>query len=369
MSSFLDFLNISLQRIRLNISDWNRWNIQLIQNTEPQVYYGIDYLPSEEEKVSGGIVKCMDLVDRFTNTRKNSNILYLVSSALPNNSAFLIKRAKKSGVKLIVNQNGVAYNAWHGEGWQKTNLMLKNVLQSADYIIYQSNFSKMMSDEYLGEARAPSSILHNSVNTDLFYPPIVKNHTKNLLVAGTHNHAYRIRIVLEALSLLKNETKDPYFLHIAGPLRWKRDISLCFNEVISWCKELKIDSSVSLIGQYSQKQAVHIFQNADILLHLQYNDVCPRLLVESMASGVPVVFSRSGGSPELVGDDAGFGLDVPFDVDKEHYPTPLKLAEGILYVTRNLAIYSSAARNRAVKYFDVKNWIRCHENIFKEALS
>ena len=73
-------------------------------------------------------------------------------------------------------------------------------------------------------------------------------------------------------------------------------------------------------------------QSADILLHTKYNDPCPTVVLEAMACGLPVVYSASGGTPELVGDDAGIGVDAPLDWEHDHPPAPEALAEAVLVV-------------------------------------
>ena len=61
-------------------------------------------------------------------------------------------------------------------------------------------------------------------------------------------------------------------------------------------------------------------RRADLLLHTKYNDPCPTVVLEAMASGLPVVYSASGGVPELVGEEAGVGIPAPFDWEHDHPP-------------------------------------------------
>ncbi len=56
--------------------------------------------------------------------------------------------------------------------------------------------------------------------------------------------------------------------------------------------------------------APELYRAAHVVLHPKYKDPCPTVPIEAMACGVPVVGSRSGGTPELVSPDAGVLVDV-----------------------------------------------------------
>jgi len=87
-----------------------------------------------------------------------------------------------------------------------------------------------------------------------------------------------------------------------------------------------------------------------------------------MACGLPVVFSASGGVPELVGPSGGVGVPAPLDWEKDHPPAPARMAEGVLKIVADYRSYSESARNRVVKCFDVRPWVQKHKIVFDNLL-
>ena len=319
----------------------------------------------------GGQVKLLDLNTRFTNQRTNPNILYLVSSALPYFPEIMVHRAKKAGAKLIINQNGVAYPGWHGDGWEETNLPMRRLLEMADYVIYQSDFCKIGAEKYLGSYQhLGSEILYNPVDTLMFAPGrdrSLSTDSITILVAGSHWSAYRIFVAIETLSKIRKSFGDAS-MRIAGRLCWRNKESEAVHEVKQYAKKLQVDDRIEFHGSYSQQDAPELMRSCSVLLHTKYNDPCPRLVVEAMACGLPVVYSATGGVPELVGDDAGYGVPGTLDWENDHPPDSDQLAIGVARVLSEYTEYSSAARKRALDKFDVKPWLERHAEIFESVL-
>lgn len=333
------------------------------------VFYGHDHIPRLTENASGGIIKCQDLSTLFPNTPKGANILYLVSSALPMFPSAMVRYAKRNGVKVIVNQNGVAFPAYHGHRCEIINRPRRQLLEMADYVIYQSRYSLESSNRFLGNYKGPSTVLHNPVNTSIFIPCLRKRDLKRpvLLLAGSHRHEYRVKTAIQVLAQLRNGQLDAR-LRIAGRLAWNLSVEKCKEGLLSMCDQLGVLSAVEICGEYGQNDAGALFHGADILLHTQYMDCCPRLVVEAMACGLPVVYSASGGVPELVGEDAGIGIPVQKDWNCINVPDPVQMADGVVRVLESYEKHSVMARKRAVKQFDVVHWLDKHREIFSSVM-
>jgi glycosyltransferase involved in cell wall biosynthesis len=364
---FKRFLYLSYLLCKAHWRERRRWHP--VSSESPRVFYGHDYIPSPAENASGGIIKCQDLSILFPNTPQGANILYLVSSALPLFPLVMARYAKQCGVKVVVNQNGVAFPAYHGHRCETINRPRRRLLEMADYVIYQSQFGMESSNRFLLNYNGPSSVMHNPVNTSVFVPSSRKRDLRHpvLLMAGSHRHEYRVKSALQVLAQLRNGQLDAR-LRIAGRLAWEPSVEKCKEELLFLSDQLGVRSAVEFCGEYGQNDVVALFHGTDVLLHTQYMDCCPRLVVEAMACGLPVVYSASGGVPELVGNDAGIGIPVQKDWNSINVPDPVQMADGIVRIFESHDRYSAMAIKRAVERFDVKPWLYKHRGIFMSVL-
>ena len=179
-----------------------------------------------------------------------------------------------------------------------------------------------------------------------------------LLLGGSQYQRYRVETALRTLALLPDAR-----LLVTGALSFDPDAE---RVTLALADELGVRDRVELVGPYAQKDAPALMQRAHLLLHTKYNDPCPGIVVEAMACGLPVVYSASGGVPELVGDDAGVGVPAPRDFERDHPPAPEELAEAVHDVVARLDALSGAARERAVDRFDIRPWVERHREVFAE---
>lgn len=343
-----------------------RWKRSLVREPDAiRVFYGYESLPTSQELASGGLVKTQDLQSVFPNFSQGPNLLYLISSALPPYAPRMARCAKQAGAKVVLNQNGVAYPAWHGAGWETSNRFMREVLQQADYVFYQSQFCKLGADRYLDPRNESCEVLYNPVDTSFFHssPSVYPLTSIRLLLAGSHHHFYRVQSAIDTVMRLRASGLDAR-LEIAGRCCWHTEDSSAEDQLRQYIEDHSLAAAITISGPYTQEQAPTLFQRAHILLHTKYNDPCPRLVVEAMASGLPVIYSASGGTPELVGDEAGVGVPAPLDWEKDHPPAAEFLAHATEIILANYNRYSSAARKRAVTVFDVKPWLERHRDVF-----
>lgn len=334
-----------------------------------RVFYGHDHVPGPEEEAYGGMVKFQRIQKMFSNTVRRFNILYMVNNWRPKDWEALIWLTEQKKAKIVCNQDGVAYPAWCPSGWEKRNRAMATFLHAADYVVYQSEFSKVSADHFLGEPKKQWEILYNAVDTTAFTPASSDPDTDHLvlLLGGNQYSYYRIETAIRTIAILKKQRADVRLL-ITGKLSWIPDEQEAFRIIGRLIGELGLTEYIQFLGFYKQREAPEVLKKAHILLHTKYNDPCPELVLEAMASGLPVVYSASGGTPELVGDEAGIGIPAELSWETAFPPDPQALADAVLRIAEHRTKFAEAARQRAVQKFDLQPWLQRHREIFEELL-
>ena len=313
--------------------------------------------------VTGGKVKLTHLYEQYPHQETRFNILYLVSSALPKHAVMLVRWAKHYGVKVVLNQNGVAYPGWTDD-YQAINAELQEILTASDLVLYQSRFCKESADRFAGKPTARWEIVNNCVDIEHFKP---SNRQRNgsimLLVAGTHHQRERVVLPLYILKelLAKNISAS---LKVLGPLAWEG----AAGEVEDLSQQLNVAAETDFLGSYRQEEAPFLYQKGDMLLHFKYKDPCPNVVIEALACGLPVIGSQSGGLPELVGKHAGMLLPVGDSWEQLKYPQVGDVTRAVLEVGRNLDAFQQAARRRAEDEFSAQCWVKRHKILFEELI-
>jgi glycosyltransferase involved in cell wall biosynthesis len=321
-----------------------------------RVFYGHDRVPSPGEPVAGGTAKFQRLATRFPNHSTDFSLLYLGSTWLPRDLGPLLRLARRRGIPLLVNQNGVGYPGWAGDGTAAFNRPLRRILGQAVHVLYQSEFCKRAADEWVGPPGGTWEVLYNTVDVDRFTPATrAPEGGPVLLLGGDQYQAYRLELGLETLAALLPAHPEAELL-VTGRL------VMPIEPIV---ERLGLGGRVHVLGRYAQAEAPEIFRRAHVLLHTKVNDPCPSLVIEAMACGLPVVYARSGGVPELVGDDAGIGVPHPDGFERDDPPAPEALADALTRVLADLSGYASAARRRAVERFALEPWLDRHAELFE----
>jgi len=335
---------------------------------ELAVFYG-DFISSNVAP-TGGKVKFFRLAEYLPQASQGFNLVYLGSNTLPAYWRDLVSIAKKKGIPIVLNQNGVYSEGWYGSGWGVQNGPMRELNHLADFVIYQSKFCQRSAEQFFGLREGPSTVLHNAVDTRHFKPlgsvgAPEGDRPLRLLVSGSQYQDFPVKCSVATLGEIRRHGVNSELL-IAGSLSWAGSEEESRAQLRKWCVDFDVHGHVRLLGRYTQADAPGIHHQADILLQAKYNDSCPSAVVEALACGIPIVYSASGGTTELVGTSAGIGVAVEQSWTRMIAPDPKQMATAALSIYENLDEYSAASRELALKRYDLQDWVANHLRIFEE---
>jgi glycosyltransferase involved in cell wall biosynthesis len=208
------------------------------------------------------------------------------------------------------------------------------------------------------EPRGRYRVVPNMVDTTLFRPPPQPrprraNGAIRLLNVAALNEKKRHADLLEAVARLRARGAD-IELDVVG------DGELC-SPLRARAEELVLGESVRFLGSRGPAEVSQLMREADVFVLPSRFENLPVVLLEAMASGLPVVATAVGGIPEIV--DAQVGrLVAPGEVDR--------LTSAIEDVASRLGSFDSAAlAERAGRRYGAEAVGRVWDEIYDELLA
>jgi len=161
-----------------------------------------------------------------------------------------------------------------------------------------------------------------------------------------------VQVLLHALALL-NETGISPDLSIVGS-------GVYLAELKKLCDELALNKQVSFLGEKNAQQVAELLAEHDAMVHPSFIESFGIVLVEALASGIPVVSTLNGGAEGIITPE--IGILVPTN----NVPA---LANGIKQLIDNWESYHPMAlRAYAIERFSLATVVQNTINVYKEAL-
>lgn len=336
-------------------------NLAIPRRNQISVYYG----GARRGDFGGPLVKVQRLTKHFPEARWAYNLVYLLSNTpyLPNVALSVLKHRS---IPIVYNQNGVFYKAWYDGDWISENQRMARAYQIADWVFYQSEFCKRAADKFLGVRSGQSEILYNAVDTQRFTPRTGRKAGMPFVFLASgkidEHLYYRIDCIIGGLAMARRRGLDAKLI-IAGKLS-----PMVRERADRQASSLGICNAVAFPGPYSQIEAPEVYRAADAYLSTTHQDACPNAVLEALASGLPVIYSGTGGVPELVGSGAGVNLGCSENFEAVEVPSAEVIAEAMAQVANSVGTMGLAARKRAVQCFDMEMWIERHRSVFSQLL-
>ena len=191
-----------------------------------------------------------------------------------------------------------------------------------DWTIYQSEFCRQ-SFAHEGADVSRSTVIYNGVDTERFYP------------AAKLPPLVPFRLVMESWS--PNIRKGAPYAMQASQLP---GVEVTF--IGQWPPGLPT-GNVHLIPPQTHDTLPALLRQHHALLHMAQNDPCSNSILEGMASGLPVIYHPSGGSPEIVQDCGVMGEPDLASAIQEVRDRYAELRERVLARHQSLSIEVAAS--------------------------
>jgi glycosyltransferase involved in cell wall biosynthesis len=235
-------------------------------------------------------------------------------------------------------------------------MAFRYVLKRADAVIaltqIEANFLRKLAN---GQK---FHVVPNGLPSDIFYCEANRHgqpkKSYHLLFVGQLVEFKGVNILLEAFQQVLRKWEATLLL-----VYQDSDLESRYQQM---AKDLGIADHVQFLGFLSNFELAALYrENTDVLVHPSFAEALPTVVTEAMFSGIPVVATRVGGTPEQL--DRFGKLVQPGNV--------AELAAAIDNVLAELPRYRELAQeaNEYAKHkFNVKNMIDAHIRLYKELL-
>ncbi len=203
----------------------------------------------------------------------------------------------------------------------------KLLLPRADYVVYNSVNTFRITERTINHPH--TSVIGSGINIQQFLRPSA-NHKQTanseilrLIVVARLVEFKGIEYLIRALPTVQNAVNARLDIHGDGPMR------LQLKKLV---KELGLENAIFFHGETPHKQIPSELWKSDIFLLPSIVDSFGRtegfgaVILEAMASGLPVIASRVGGIPDIINESNGI-LVEPKDVTA--------IANAIIFLAKN----------------------------------
>ena len=205
-----------------------------------------------------------------------------------------LRRFARDGARMVHRVDGpIGVYRGFDDGTDRRILEINHEL--ADATIFQSQFSLDKHRELGLELRDPV-VISNAVDARIFHPPELREP-----LAGR-----KVRLIASSWSANPRKGAET-FGWLDRNLDWSR-----YELTFVGQSEIAFDR-IRRIGPVPPAEVADLLRAHDVYVTASRDDPCSNALLEALACGLPAVYLRSGGHPELVGE-GGLGFDEPSEL-------------------------------------------------------
>lgn len=276
------------------------------------------------------IYEASKLFSKYIMLYGKPDIIHAHSALWAGYTAMLL--SKKFNIPYIITEHSSSYAFGLIKEWQKP--YIQQSFKSAVQVISVSTaFADILSKYSTG---SNISIIPNMIDTDYFYPkPKEKTNKFTFLYVGFLKKQKGVETLIRAFARAF-ENSNNVLLRIGGDGEQREELE-------SLVDKLNISDKVEFLGMLSRSEVRKQLWDSNAFVFPSFFETFGIVLIEALATGTPVISTKSGGPQDIVVQDVGI-LVEPNNIDR--------LAEAIknMYISYN-CYDSDTIRKYAVKCF------------------
>lgn len=210
--------------------------------------------------------------------------------------------ARRYGVPLIITEHTL-WQAWLG----RMALVKPQALTAARAAALHVGVSHAVRRQLVAETSraAETRVVHIGVDGTRFTPPAEprRGSGAEILFVGWINYLKGVDVLLRAMPRVLARRPDARLTLVGGALF--RDKQRQEEELRALASTLGLDAAVHFAGPASEDGVADWMRRSDVLVLPSRRESCGAVLLEALATGLPVVATRCGGPEDLVTDNVG----------------------------------------------------------------
>lgn len=194
-----------------------------------------------------------------------------------------VRMGWKGKIPVVGRIDGIIYDA--STNWQARNEGISQMHQTADAIIYQSDYSRRLCESLLRKRNlhAKVAVIHNGIEPNWCGLP-VEHEGINITVLGKHRRHKRLKEIIELFLMYHSNVTNSH-LHIFGKLHDNVPVK---------------HPNIHYYGMVERERMFEVLRVTDFSLHLSKRDSCPNSVLECLSAGIPVITTnKCGGATEM----------------------------------------------------------------------
>jgi len=203
---------------------------------------------------------------------------------------------------VILTVHGISHNEskyWIGlkGAWHRTTCcnMESHILSKAKNIVVVSSYVEKEIQKYISK-NTNITIISNPI--DPKFLKVVRCPIKNqLLYVGGIEERKGLEILIRSLFIVKKQIPD-IKLRVVGSVR----NPTYYNNVLKIMGELNLLNNINFVGKINDSELLKEYSNASLYISPSFEESEGITILEAMATGTPVIATRSGGSESIIKD-------------------------------------------------------------------